>query len=41
MTTLYSSGVDKSNMLLHTENVALFAKPPINAAEEKVMWGDT
>ena len=38
MTTLYSSGVDKSNMLLHTENVALFAKPPINAAEEKVMW---
>ena len=35
MTTLNVS--DKTSMM-HTENVALFARPPVNAAEEKVMW---
>ena len=35
---MYSSETDKSMPLVHTENVALFAKPPINTGEEKVMW---
>ena len=35
---MYSSETDKSTPLVHTENVALFAKPPINTGEEKVMW---
>ena len=35
---MYSSKTDKSTPLVHTENVALFAKPPINTGEEKVMW---
>ena len=29
---------DKTATMMHTENVALFARPPINAGEEKVMW---
>ena len=37
-TMMYSSETDKSTLLVHTENVALFAKPPINTGEEKVMW---
>ena len=35
---MYSSETDKSMPLVHTENVALFAEPPINTGEEKVMW---
>ena len=35
---MYSSETDKSTPLVHTENVALFAKQPINTGEEKVMW---
>ena len=35
---MYSSETDKSTPLVHTENEALFAKPPINTGEEKVMW---
>ena len=38
MATTYPSTIDKSSTILHTENVALFAKPPVNATEEKVMW---
>jgi len=38
MSKLYSSGNDKTTSMLHTENVALFARPPVNAGEEKVMW---
>ena len=38
MSKLYSSGNDKTASMLHTENVALFARPPVNAGEEKVMW---
>ena len=34
----YLNKTDKDSTLLHTENVALFAKPPINIGEEKVMW---
>ena len=37
-TMMYSSETDKSTPLVHTENVASFAKPPINTGEEKVMW---
>ena len=37
MATIYPSG-NKSSTVLHTENVALFARPPVNAAEEKIMW---
>ena len=33
--TMYSSEPAPS---VHTENVALFARPPINTGEEKVMW---
>ena len=32
---MYSS---ESAPLVHTENVALFSRPPINTGEEKVMW---
>ena len=35
ISTMYSS---EPAMLVHTENVALFARPPINTGEEKVMW---
>ena len=35
---MHSSEIDKSTPLVHTENVALFAKPLINTGEEKVMW---
>ena len=35
MVTIYPSG-NKSSTVLHTENVALFARPPVNAAE--IMW---
>ena len=38
MATIYPSGNNKSSAILHTENVALFARPPVNAAEEKIMW---
>ena len=37
MVTIYPSG-NKSSTVLHTENVALFVRPPVNAAEEKIMW---
>ena len=30
---MYSSGTDKSTLLVYTENVVLFAKPPINTGE--------
>ena len=29
---------DNTPSMMHTKNVALFAKPPVNAGEEKVMW---
>ena len=34
MATIYPSGNNKSNTVLHTENVALFARPPVNTAED-------
>ena len=37
MVTIYPSE-NKSSTVLHTENVALFVRPPVNAAEEKIMW---
>ena len=38
MASIYPSGNNKSNTVLHTENVALFARPTVNTAEEKIMW---
>ena len=38
MVTIYPSGNNKSNTILHTVNVALFTGPPVNAAKETIMW---